>query len=357
MNISKNSIIKYFPLVPIWLFLLICWKTYGSLVKIYPDTPLLYVGIVVTSIVGLISVLFLIKIQKKTFINRIEETTAFEKKLAWSLLIGFSTVVIITSIIHHKYPVLFGVPDTPNPYMMTGRMEKWMEGLIVVLSNLFIAAFALIHSKKKYGLGKTALFFFGAMIFAGMEENEWIVLSGRILGHPSYYFTSSLLWFIQIPVYTCFGWYFIAYGTYEIINTIFPTGKRLVRTALAGLLGMSLDLFADPILVNVGRLLTPQTDYGFWHWDMKGGLELFSIPFMNFIGWFLLIFFFITAFEITCENIDSKKWDWKTATKKFFISFIFMWILCTLILEGFTFLTDLWFPNTNIVPIDFPLLN
>ncbi|MHA1679565.1 MAG: carotenoid biosynthesis protein [Promethearchaeota archaeon] len=269
-----------------------------------------------------------------------------EKMVTIWLFLIFSIITTITTIIHVYFPWIFQVPSITGPSANTN--------LAVLVGNAGIALIALYHSFTKHGLGKTALFFFGSMIFAGIEENEWIIVSGRLFGHDTYFFTDSALWFFEIPVYTTLGWYFISYSCYEIINTIIPKARRVIRTCLAGLVAMSLDLFADPILVNAGKLSIPQSDYGFWVWENESTLRLFSIPMMNFIGWWLLVFSFLALFDYTAETIDSGRQDFKKASRRFFLCFVLLWLLLYGVLAGLDTIFQVFWSDVNIFPIDFP---
>ena len=128
-----------------------------------------------------------------------------EKKLMISLSILFWSITIITTLIHYLSPWIFGVPNIAIPYLTSS--PHWEEMIITDIGNAFMASFALIHCYKKYGIGKTALFFYGSMIFAGLEENEWIIIAGRLLNEKTYFFTRGGLWFFEIPIYTCLGWF------------------------------------------------------------------------------------------------------------------------------------------------------
>jgi hypothetical protein len=63
-NPKIKGAVKFFPLVPIWLFLITIWKSYVALKVYYPDSPVLIVGILVTSFLFLTSFLYILKLNK-----------------------------------------------------------------------------------------------------------------------------------------------------------------------------------------------------------------------------------------------------------------------------------------------------
>ena len=56
----------------------------------------------------------------------------------------------------------------------------------------------------------------------------------------------------------------------------------------------SLDLFIDPMMVNLGVTSMFTDSEGMWVWlsDPNEMFAIFSIPFFNFLGWFFIIFGF-----------------------------------------------------------------
>ncbi|MHA1791510.1 MAG: carotenoid biosynthesis protein [Promethearchaeota archaeon] len=284
--------------------------------------------------------------------SAIKHASKDEKEITAWLFSIFSIITIITTIIHFCYPSIFQVPPTQGP-RLSAHLSPLFSNIFILVWNLLVASLTMYHSLLKHGLGKTALFFFGSMIFAGIEENEWIMVSGRLLGHDTYFFTDSLLWFFEIPVYTTLGWYFLSYSSYEIMNVLLPRARRIYRTSFAGVLAMLLDFFADPVLVNAGLVGTPPTGSGYWVWENENTLRLFSIPIMNFIGWWLLVFLFLMLFEYTVEQIDSRKKDFKKASKRFFLGFILLWVIIYTILNVLDAIFQQYFAGVNIFPIDF----
>jgi hypothetical protein len=279
---------------------------------------------------------------------------SWEKRTAIILAGLFAAALAAGTILHHWYPHVLGVPDLPPPRIMP-YVSYWMELTIGDVTSLFIAGFVFYHCFKKYGLGMAALFFFGSMIFSGLEENEWILLSGRLLGNDTYFFTRGGLWFLEIPFYTCLGWYFISYSSFEIFEIVGARWPRIIRAAAAGIFAMSLDFFCDPLLVNIGAIMDKPQPYGLWVWQNANTLRLFSIPMMNFVGWALLVFLFTYLFGFILDKKLSRQYSPGKMITVFFLAFPVMLLICYVSLSGLESVFQSVWSNINIFPIDFPL--
>lgn len=278
----------------------------------------------------------------------------WEKQTAVILAGLFSIALVIGTIMHHLYPHILRVPDLAVPRVMP-YVSYWTELIVGDVTSLIIAGFAFYHCRKKYGLGMAALFFFGSMIFAGLEENEWILLSGRVLGHKSYFFTRGGLWFLEIPFYTCLGWYFISYCAFEIFEVVGSRWPRIIRAAAAGIFAMLLDFFCDPLLVNIGAIMNPPLPYGLWVWQNENTLRLFSIPMMNFVGWALLVFLFTYLFGFILDKKLSGLYSPAKLITVFFLTFPVMLLICYVSLNSMENVFQNVWGHVNIFPVDFPV--
>ncbi|MHA1310370.1 MAG: carotenoid biosynthesis protein [Candidatus Helarchaeota archaeon] len=160
----------------------------------------------------------------------------------------------------------------------------------IVVYMLSILTF--YHSYKNFGLWKSVLFLGGSFFYTGLEEIIWMTFGYFNPSFPTYqfnYYKAGFTWFLCIPVATCLGWYFLAYGCFYIGEKIFNSWNKtnwgLVKTAtVAGLLAMNIDLMVDPFAVRNEQ----------WYWlsTQSETIWILGIPYSNFIGWFLLIFLF-----------------------------------------------------------------
>lgn len=67
---------------------------------------------------------------------------------------------------------------------------------------------------------------------------------------------------------------------------------------LSAILAVVLDLFIDPVAVETG----------YWEWFVRGEIY-YTIPMLNFIGWFVLMFFAPMAWILVIRNIHWKGWQ------------------------------------------------
>lgn len=204
--------------------------------------------------------------------------------LSWSMMVVLGIVVVFFALLHHFYPQVFRVPDTRGfPF------SSFPEVLLKEIGTAFFAGLLFVHSLRVYGLFRTTMFFMGSFIFTGLQESIWILLGRFGVVGPTYYFTKGLFWFFETPFTACLGWYCIAYSTTYVAGYLLPGRRILARAALAGLMAMNFDLWADPLSTHARTM--------HWVWLSQEHLRIFSIPFTNFVGWFLLIFVFALLFE------------------------------------------------------------
>ena len=133
------------------------------------------------------------------------------------------------------------------------------------------------------------IFLAGSFVFTGVEESMWII-GGRFHGFvDSYYFTRGFFWFLETPVSACLGWFLLAYGCMYMARVLIPKAHVLLRASLAAFLAMDLDLWMDPIMTRPAHKA--------WVWLDPDQVYVFSIPLLNFVGWFMLVFIFAIVYE------------------------------------------------------------
>jgi uncharacterized membrane protein len=211
-------------------------------------------------------------------------TTAAERRVIAALCILVGLGVILSTVLHHLFPQVLrvplnvGVPHSTLP-------EQFAQDL----GALALAYLCARHAWTFQGGYRTVIFLAGSFVFTGIEESMWII-GGRFSDFlDSYYFTRGGLWFLETPAQACLGWFFLAYGCMFMAEVIFPRAHVLLRAAAAAALAMDLDLWMDPIMTR------PQ--HRAWVWLNPDQVNLFSIPLLNFVGWFLLIFLFAIVYE------------------------------------------------------------
>jgi len=294
------------------------------------------------------------------------EMDEFDKKFLIIIYSVLITLITIFTIIHHAFPSLLSVPPRQGPYMLPP--ELWAFELIMWdLSAIILSAILYRYAIKTHGVWLSTLFLTGSIIFTGLEECMWIY-GGRFgLTYPTYYFTKAGLWFFDIPLYTCLGWFILAYCCVYIAEHIYSKEKIILTSALGGLFAVSVDFWIDPMNVNLGEIALNRCPFGwfpgwgdflnpcpggYWVWKMTNTLEIFSIPFMNFLGWFLVIFLFAIIWGTVKLKFENNEWDKTKATKMFFLGIAISLLVCLLILGAVELLIIKPFlANINIIPV------
>jgi putative membrane protein len=187
---------------------------------------------------------------------------------------------------------------------------------IIVFSLTIIVIY---HGYKKYGLKKTLIFFSGGFLFAGLEENEMILVGYEFRNIPeiplTYYFNyhGYILWFMAVPIIVACAWFILTYTSVQITQRL---TKGFVKSALLGaFIGMSMDLMIDPIMIRrFNCIWRAERDQCFW---------LLQVPISNFIGWFILIFSFNWLFYWYHDKYIIKKENWGNL-RKILMFYIFM---------------------------------
>lgn len=247
-------------------------------------------------------------------------------RITWAALI---VSTLFFTVLHHAFPNVLDVPANKG-VPMTGMGTMFALDLI----PFFLAWLCFYHARKNLGMYRAVLFLGGSFIFTGLEESMWILL-GRYQaeitqllggsglqdaafgGHArevtgTYWFTRGFFWFLETPLLACLGWFFVAYSCVFVADTLIPKANIIWRAALGGFLAMDLDLWLDPVQTHA----TWQS----WVWCEGDRIYIFSIPFSNFAGWFLLIFLFAIVFDRVPGMI--KKWG-ATKTAVYFYLTLF----------------------------------
>ncbi|MHA1311928.1 MAG: carotenoid biosynthesis protein [Candidatus Helarchaeota archaeon] len=274
----------------------------------------------------------------------------YNKKYFLISTIILTIVIVLSTIAHHVFPWIMRVPDVIGPYTIE---PIWIDLLTLDLGSLIISILVFYHSVKADGLLKAVSFLYGSIIFTGLEECFWI-LSGRfgLIPFETYFFTKGGMWFIEIPVFTCLGWYIIAWCSFYISRIIFTKKGYLFHASIAGIFAVSFDFFIDPVMVNLGSTSIYKNAAGLWVWltDPAQCFRIFSIPFYNFVGWFLVISIYALLYEYALDTKRIERIGKTKAILEFYgLMPIFLAITVGLIMVAFFATTPLF--GINLMPI------
>jgi uncharacterized membrane protein len=169
-----------------------------------------------------------------------------------------------------------------------GEHTRLLAPFIAVITIVLLLL--LYYSYKKYGTKKTIMYFLPIIIATAFVESAGVA-GGR------YYYSGYLIYISAVggavPLIIILAWsvnffLFMNMGKH-FISKIYQKQNFLqivlIATA-AGFFGVCLDLLEDP--------LAHYNSWWIWIASVKG-LKFFEVPVLNFIGWFVLIFFMSIA--------------------------------------------------------------
>ncbi|MFX1558762.1 MAG: carotenoid biosynthesis protein, partial [Promethearchaeota archaeon] len=101
----------------------------------------------------------------------------------------------------------------------------------------------------------------------------------------------------------------LAYSCNYISEVIFQNRNYIFQAFIAGIMAVSFDLWIDPVIANSGSVSLYSNSEGMWVWetDPKDTILIFSIPYYNFLAWFLIVFFFLIIYRylLNHEKIEN----------------------------------------------------
>lgn len=168
--------------------------------------------------------------------------------------------------------------------------------IIAELAFVLIAASVYYAGVMKFGLYKTSIFLLGSVLWSAPLENFAVLKGAYTYYHyagvllPNY--PGYLMWVGLVPLWIVLGWFTFAMSGYLIFHGVaFPAKRALIQATASGLFALNIDFIMDPIA----------SSNGLWVWTANIG-DILGVPLFNFIGWFLLIFFYDIIAEHTIFN-------------------------------------------------------
>jgi len=196
---------------------------------------------------------------------------------------------------------------------------------IVIMAGLWFIL--VLFSLKTYGW-KPTFRYFVPMIIASLFLEGSAVAAGRYTYEGYLLYISALGGLV--PLIILLGWsanLFIFTHISTRIMSYFSTSttkRSLVATAaLAGIIGVAVDLFEDPLAHH----------NHWWTWaETTNELQLFNVPLSNYVDWFLILFFMALATLLIEHSSVSEN-------RKMMLSFFSIPLLGGLIFFSHTLLT------------------
>ena len=169
-----------------------------------------------------------------------------------------------------------------------GEQTEFLYLFIIVASIVWLSL--VIYSYKKYGSKKTVMYFL-PMIIAALFIESAGVASGR------YYYPGYILYLSVVgggvPLIIILAWsanlFLFLNMAKHVVSKIYqkPNFLQIILISIvAGCFAVCLDLLQDP--------LAHYNNWWIWK-ETLGGLSFYNVPFLNFMGWFVLIFYMALA--------------------------------------------------------------
>jgi|GEM_PF-1238882 uncharacterized membrane protein len=169
-----------------------------------------------------------------------------------------------------------------------GEHTQLLAPFIAVIAITWV--FLVYYSYKKYGTRMTIVYFLPIIIATLIIESAGVA-GGR------YYYSGYIIylsvvggavpliiilaWSVNLFLFMNLGKYFIS-KLYQKQNYV----RIIFISFAAGVFGVCLDLLEDPIAHH----------NNWWIWgESLAGIKFFNVPILNFVGWFVLIFFMSIA--------------------------------------------------------------
>jgi uncharacterized membrane protein len=169
-----------------------------------------------------------------------------------------------------------------------GEQTQLLAPFIAVIAIAWVIL--VYYSYKKYGTKLTIVYFLPIIIATLLIESAGVA-GGRYY-YPGYILYLSvvggavpviivLAWSVNLFLFMNLGKYFVS-KIYKKQNYF----QIFFISLAAGLFGVCLDLLEDPI--------AHYNNWWVWETSLKG-IKFFEVPILNFIGWFVLVFFMCCA--------------------------------------------------------------
>ncbi len=163
---------------------------------------------------------------------------------------------------------------------------------IAEILAFFLFFYVLVDAMKK-GDHKTRIYrileLFGFIVYAGLFENI------GVLGNTYNYSLNRLVMVGVVPLSILAFEAVIFYSALQFVEKLnFP---KWARPIVVGLLGVLQDLTIDPAAVFDLHIVNGVME-GRWNWTFHYDGLLFGIPFFNFTGWFMLMFYYTTLIQL-----------------------------------------------------------
>ncbi|MHA1906423.1 MAG: carotenoid biosynthesis protein [Candidatus Thorarchaeota archaeon] len=192
-------------------------------------------------------------------------------------------------------------------------MDSFNVSSLAEIFSYSLVVLLLYHGYKKYGRNRILLYFTGALLLTGLEEN-FMVIQGyfQVLGEVTYYynFHQYMFWIVAVPFAVPCAWFILSYSSFQIAETIISSDSSrplLKQLIVAGWIGTSIDFVIDPIVIRLWSWI--------WLLDQPETVWFLQVPITNFLGFFLLVVAFNYYFVWYWDQYSIKHETWSSKRK------------------------------------------
>jgi putative membrane protein len=178
-----------------------------------------------------------------------------------------------------------------DPVLMDAFPRQLSWSLTTPVAIMIPLLFALIHGSRRYGVGGIAMFLVLCLGISNVMENVGVA-TGFPFGH--YHYTDVLgPKLFLVPLLIGPAYFGTGYLAWVLANLLLDTDRR--REVMALVAAVILGTF---IMVGWDVCLDPgsSTMAHIWIWEKGGGY--FGVPLVNYLGWCLTVFLFLSAFAV-----------------------------------------------------------
>jgi len=158
--------------------------------------------------------------------------------------------------------------------------------VVAEFGAFIIAGLVFYGLKLRYGWTIALFFLLGSIAWTtpletlGIASGSYTYSSFAGSLFPG--FRGYFVWIGIVPLWIEMGWFIVSASSFMIFHDVLlPKSKTVAAALLAGLFAVDLDLLIDPV-ASSNRL---------WVW-IGPSLNIMGIPVYNYVGWFLMIFFY-----------------------------------------------------------------
>ena len=167
------------------------------------------------------------------------------------------------------------------------------DPFIAEVGTVLLAVLACWAGYKVYGRNPVVYFLAGAIVWTSLIENF-----GVAEGTYTYYthvgllgsgYPGFFLWVGLVPFWIEAGWIAVVFTLFILFHEVLLKDKSpLLQALFTGLLAVNMDLVIDPVAVA----------NNLWSWTERS-IYLLGVPIDNWVGWFVIVFFFDMIFNFT----------------------------------------------------------